>query len=694
MAQGTEKLLQLTDVELAYSRSSSKERRKYLTLIEETGTARRGGLGETVRVRTMTGERLACKKLLMPERGAFGSQEAFDSEVEHRERAFREEYDALCRLSNFKGFVKARAYGRIGDMPLILMEWVDGISVGNAVPLIKRAPDAPGGDPLVVAQIGRDVFHLLARLEAETELFVHRDLSASNIMIRTSDRPIQAQVSDGYFDVCFIDFGSATTLRATDGAFTTDTRIIRGATPGYAPPEMLSNDLPRLDELRRSTKIDVYAACSVLYEMLCGHLPFDVVGRTGAGSDYLYKMMNDPAPSGFAEGTPEQLLVDILRKGICATQDARCSSYAMFKMLEFYVAHYDENTGRAAHGKELVALNPRSIDRPDYRFDQVSLSNPLASEARREARPQEPVDDSVETAVMTPDDIQAVSAANAARAAARANYGKAARETQAPATQAQVAQAVPRNAAGASAQGSYARPQAMRIPAGNHQPVRTSAPPAMQGTPRTGAGYATGRPSTTPVKPAKRSSALPKVAAVLVVLAIVAVAAVVVLVVLPSVGGNASTTAAPTGASSAAESSGASANANADTWSGTMVSTSTNPACYGAEAYPLKISFDDNSQSGVVTCDVEVLYHAHNRTTQAGDVPSSAGDVLVTRAGIPGTMDNGKMTITIDESSEMGRDSSVIIECQEAADSATIEATVTSVFLGNRTVDVYSLSKQ
>ena len=68
--------------------------------------------------------------------------------------------------------------------------------------------------------------------------------------------------------------------------------------------------------------------------------------------------------------------------------------------------------------------------------------------------------------------------------------------------------------------------------------------------------------------------------------------------------------------------------------------------------------------------------------------------MLVTRAGIPGTMDNGKMTITIDESSEMGRDSSVIIECQEASDSATIEATVTSVFLGNRTVDVYSLSKQ
>ena len=132
MAGGFEKLLQLDDIELAFSRGSAKDRRKYLTLIEETETRRRGGLGEISRVRTMVGEVLACKKLLLPDRGAFGSEDAYEAEVAHRERAFREEYDVLCRLGSFKGFVKARAYGQLDGAPLILMEWIEGISVGSA----------------------------------------------------------------------------------------------------------------------------------------------------------------------------------------------------------------------------------------------------------------------------------------------------------------------------------------------------------------------------------------------------------------------------------------------------------------------------------------------------------------------------------------------------------------------------------
>ena len=270
---------------------------------------------------------------------------------------------------------------------------------------MKDSPSDAGANPLCVAEIGRDVFHLLARLEAETELFVHRDLSSSNIMIRTSERPLDQQVSDGRFDICLIDFGSAATLRSGDGTFTTDTRILRGATPGYAPPEMLSNDLPRLDELRKSTKIDVYAASSVLYEMLCGHVPFDVSGRTGPGSDYLFKMMNDPAPTGFAEGSVEQLLADIICRGICATQDARCSSYAMYRMLDHYADHYAENCILAAEGAQLLALNPRAIDRPDFGIDWAPTSNPPAGSARKAGDAVRP--STSETVALTPGQVRA-----------------------------------------------------------------------------------------------------------------------------------------------------------------------------------------------------------------------------------------------------------------------------------------------
>ncbi len=48
--------------------------------------------------------------------------------------------------------------------------------------------------------------------------------------------------------------------------------MFRGATADFAPPEMLSDDIPGLAELRKSPAIDVYAAASVVYQLACGRL--------------------------------------------------------------------------------------------------------------------------------------------------------------------------------------------------------------------------------------------------------------------------------------------------------------------------------------------------------------------------------------------------------------------------------------
>ena len=50
----------------------------------------------------------------------------------------------------------------------------------------------------------------------------------------------------------------------------------RGATPDFAPPEMLTEDIANVSTMRKSSAVDVYAAASVLYLLLSGHTPFDL----------------------------------------------------------------------------------------------------------------------------------------------------------------------------------------------------------------------------------------------------------------------------------------------------------------------------------------------------------------------------------------------------------------------------------
>ena len=367
-----EAIWHIDDITFAFGEATAERVGAYSTLFADSESSSRGGLGETRRVRAAAGDVLACKVMLLPDQALFSSKDAYDEEVAHRTRAFREEYDALCRLSSFKGFVKAHAYGRMGDAPVILMEWVEGVSLADVLAARGALP------ALVAARLGRDLFHLLARLEWQAELFVHRDISPANVMVRTGDTSFDDQLAAGSFDLCLIDFGSATTLREGDGAFTVSTRILRGATPAYAAPEMLSIDLPNLAELRRSPKIDVYAACSVLYALLCGHAPFDLGSGSQARSDYVVKMTRDPLPAGFDAGTPEALLADIACSGIRPSQDERPSAYALFKALEHYCAHYVENMRRFGVGEDPVVLDVRVIDHPRPGVDQVALSNPLS----------------------------------------------------------------------------------------------------------------------------------------------------------------------------------------------------------------------------------------------------------------------------------------------------------------------------
>ena len=106
--------------------------------------------------------------------------------------------------------------------------------------------------PLVAARLGRDLFDLVARMGYVEGGFVHRDISPRNVMVRTSRLSLEQQVDEGVFDLYLIDFGSSAESEPRSTSFTSENAVFRGATADFAPPEMLSDDIPGLAELRKS----------------------------------------------------------------------------------------------------------------------------------------------------------------------------------------------------------------------------------------------------------------------------------------------------------------------------------------------------------------------------------------------------------------------------------------------------------
>ena len=149
----------------------------------------------------------------------------------------------------------------------------------------------------MAAALGRDLFAVLAELAAAEGPVVHRDVSPANVMVRTSARSLEEQAADGVFDLCLIDFGSSIAGEAGLGSLTRAGVARRWATPDHAPPEMLTDDVAGIAELRRSPSIDVYAAASVVYELACGAPPFGTGDAPLAAGLSPYRLKMDCAPA-------------------------------------------------------------------------------------------------------------------------------------------------------------------------------------------------------------------------------------------------------------------------------------------------------------------------------------------------------------------------------------------------------------
>lgn len=334
-------ILRLDSFEIPYAMSDDRKEaysRRFLTLLlPDDQEGHRGGSGCVYRVFNAHGETFALKRLMVEQRHDLMGEDRYNSLVQGQRDAFRKEYESQQRLSGFKGFPKLYGYGYLEGDPIILMEWIEGKTLKEARTALWLEARTRQVSPPVVAELGEEVFGLLARMDYLDESFIHRDISPNNIMFRTRQRSVSAQLAEHEYDVCLIDFGSSSSAAELDASFTIQSSMLRKATPEYAPPEMLTNDLPDLDAKRKSPAIDVYALGSVLYELMTGHTPYRLSEHLDVQSYFRYKIEHSvPFATSVHEMQDKEVLQrePELRQCLRACQDAEKEQFDERRFLE------------------------------------------------------------------------------------------------------------------------------------------------------------------------------------------------------------------------------------------------------------------------------------------------------------------------------------------------------------------------
>ncbi|HWI59354.1 MAG TPA: serine/threonine-protein kinase, partial [Bacillota bacterium] len=205
----------------------------------------KGGMGAVYKARQKPLHRLVALKILPPGIGA-------DSAFAER---FTREAQALAQL-NHPGIVTLYEFGQVQGMHFFLMEFVDGVNLGQA---LAKGGISPREALSIVPQIC-DALQF-----AHDQGIVHRDIKPENILL---DRRGRVKVAD--FGLAILagagtepapgagSLGGTTTL--------TETGKVVG-TPRYMSPEQLE----RPGEVDR--RADIYALGVVFYQMLTGELP-------------------------------------------------------------------------------------------------------------------------------------------------------------------------------------------------------------------------------------------------------------------------------------------------------------------------------------------------------------------------------------------------------------------------------------
>jgi eukaryotic-like serine/threonine-protein kinase len=176
---------------------------------------------------------------------------------------FQKEFTAASKIDH-PNVVRALEYGVLGGRPYLVMEFVDGESLGQRIERDGRIPEAEA--IRIIALAAQGLHH------AHKNGMVHRDVKPDNIMV----------TKDG--EVKLADLGL---VKQTENDVNL-TRTGRGlGTPHFMAPEQFRN------AKSADVKCDIYSMGATLYQMVTGELPFKSMGPLDA---WMKKINNELTP--------------------------------------------------------------------------------------------------------------------------------------------------------------------------------------------------------------------------------------------------------------------------------------------------------------------------------------------------------------------------------------------------------------
>jgi serine/threonine protein kinase len=212
-------------------------------------------------------------------------------------KRFEQEYRAASMLDH-PNIVRALDYVDAGSSPFLVMEYVEGESLGQKLEREGRMPEAEA--IRIIAQVAQGLHR------AHKQNLVHRDVKPDNILLRTDGA---AKLADlGLVKEADTDLNLTRTGRGL-------------GTPHFMAPEQFRN-AKGADVL-----CDIYSLGATLYQMVTGDLPFKSTGPLDA---WMKKIQNDLVPPrALVSSLSERVNWAILR-AMSADKDMRPKSCREF----------------------------------------------------------------------------------------------------------------------------------------------------------------------------------------------------------------------------------------------------------------------------------------------------------------------------------------------------------------------------